>query len=159
MKQRMNFGWWKSALIICAILLCIAVTILDIVMLADVIVIDARSVPVAGVSLAAALIIIFSGLMLLFNSFYRFDEEEFIIVLGFFCDRLKYDNIEGIKQNSKNGLVTIIYNSVNEADGIQSIKLNLNDIQSEKVLSGFRKKCPFVIVETYTPEDKKKPKK
>lgn len=156
MKTKMNFGWLKSAIIVVVMLGALAVIILDIVMLAGVDGVRTASPAVAGVSMAAGVLLLIAACLILFNSYYRFREDAMLVVLGFFYDKLPYENISGIRENTVTKEIYVIYKAENDSDGEQSIRLNLSAVKSEKFLDELRKHCPFVIVEPFTPDKKKK---
>ena len=119
----MNFGLFKTILMIIVLLGSIAISILDILMIVGVGSLATSSIAVASISLVAAVLISICALLLIFNSYYKFKDQYLLIVLGFFCDKLNYDNIVNIKQNSITKEIYLIYNSENEED-LQNIRLN-----------------------------------
>ncbi|MEG1529281.1 MAG: hypothetical protein RR405_02910 [Clostridia bacterium] len=158
MKTRMYFGKLKTSLMAIAAVGALTIIILDIIMLTSDI-LRTSTPAVAGASLGAAIIVFVAAILMLFNSFYRFKDDNLLIVFGFFADKLMYENIVGIKENNNTKEIFITYKNDEDGDGEQFIRLNLMSRSSEKFLEALREKCPFVIIEPFTPPDKKKKKK
>lgn len=147
----MNFGWWKTLLLAVVIAACIAVIVVDILMLVGTDNFVTSSPAVAGVSLAAAAIIVLAASLLLFNSFYAFKDKEFVSVLGFFVDKISYDDIDTARQNTETKELTLV---LSNGDGQQELRLYVSAAKSDAFLNVLREKCPSAIVELFTPPSK-----
>lgn len=159
MKIRMYFGAIKTIIISIVLAGTLAIVGLDIAMLVGTNGVKTSSPAIAAVSLAAAVIIAVAAMLILCNSYYRFDEDKLVIMLGFFRDKVGYDKVVAIKQNNVTKEVFVIYESVKEEEGNQSIRFNLAPQKTDVFLAQMRKYCPFVIVEPFTPEKKDRDKK
>ena len=103
MKFRMNFGIVKTVIVAVIIVGALAIAALDIAMLAGANGVATQQPAVAWVSIVAAVIIAVAALLVLFNSYYGFKEDKMVSVLGFFVDKIKYDDVICIKQNLLSG--------------------------------------------------------
>lgn len=157
MKIKMNFGWMKTLIVVIVLLAAIAIIALDIVQLVGTETVKTGNPIVAGVSLAAAVIILIASLLILLNSYYRFNDEYLAIMLGFFCDKLMYDNVCAIRQNKDTKEIFVAYKNGAEEEE-QTIRLNISAQKAEAFLAEMRRYCPFIIVEPFTPPEKKKKK-
>ncbi len=156
MKLRMYFGAVKTALISVAGIAGAAIVILDAVMLSGVSPSLSVNTAVAGVSLAAAIIVVIAAILILFNSTYVFSEDAMIVTLGFFADRLEYEKITAIRQNTLTKEIWLSFSD--EHDEEQSVRINVSAAKTEDFLAAMRKYRPFIIAEYFTPDDKKKKK-
>lgn len=93
MKFRMNFGIVKTVIVAVIIVGALAIAALDIAMLAGANGVATQQPAVAWVSIVAAVIIAVAALLVLFNSYYGFKEDKMVSVLGFFVDKIKYEDI------------------------------------------------------------------
>lgn len=158
MKFNMYFGRVKTALIVIVILGALAVLILDVLLLVGATGMQTSSPVVAWCSMAAAAIVAVAAFLILLNSYYKFDDANLKIVLGFFADRIEYEKITAIKQNTENKDIYVLFSEGETGEEVQNIRLNLSSAKSEAFLAQMRKCCPFVIVEPFTPPEKKKKK-
>ena len=101
MKIRMNFGVVKTILLAFVALGALAIIGLDIAMLAGANGVYTDSPAIAIVSLAAATIIAVAALLVIFNSVYRFKDDHIVATLGFFVDKIKYDDVVCISKTPK----------------------------------------------------------
>jgi hypothetical protein len=156
MKFNMYFGRLKTALICVVIAGALAVFALDVALLVGVDGLKTSSPVVAGCSMAAATIVAVAALLILLNSSYRFGDYELKVTLGFFADKIEYEKITAIKQNAKNKDVYILYAEGETGEEVQNIRLNLSPSKTDAFLAEMRRYCPFIIVEPFTPPEKKK---
>ena len=85
MKIRMSFGKFKTACL--AVVMCagVAVIVLDIVLLSGAVSsLTSGNTTLAAVSLAAGALVTVFAALIAFNSYYRFDDDELVSVIGFF---------------------------------------------------------------------------
>lgn len=156
-KYRMFFGWWKVTLIALVILAGAVIVVLDAVMISGAVPkLETANKAVAGVSLAAAALVAVAAGLLLFNSYYKLDSEEFCIMLGFFPDKVEYSDIHRIAVNAETKEVFVFCKKENAEE--YSVRLNLNAAKSQELLGELTDKCPFAVVETFQPPEKKKKK-
>ena len=159
MKFRMNFGIVKTVIVTVIILGALAVCALDIAMLAGAIGVATSQPAVAWVSIVAAAIIAVAAMLVLFNSYYGFKEDKIVSVLGFFVDKIKYDDVVCIKQNSLTGEIYLIVKGLREQDGEVSFKVNIAPQKTDAFIHEMRNHIGEIIVEVFTPEKKNKDKK
>lgn len=159
MKFRMNFGIVKTIIVVLVVLGALAVVALDIAMLAGANGVATQQPAVAWVSIVAALVIAVAALLVLFNSYYGFKKDKFVSVLGFFVDKMSYDDIICIKQNSLTGEIYIITKGIKAQDGEMSFKVNIAPQKTDDFIHEMRNHIGEVIVEVFTPEKKNKDKK
>lgn len=159
MKIRMNFGVVKTILLAVVTLGALAIVGLDIAMLAGANGVYTDSPAIAIVSLVAATLIALAALLVLFNSAYRFKNDRLVATLGFFVDKIKYDDVIYIKQNSETREIYLLCNGQKESDGEVSFKINVSTKRVDDFIKGMREHIGDVIVEVFTPEKKDKKKK
>ena len=159
MKFRMNFGIVKTVIVAVVILGALAIGGLDIAMIACAKGVTTQQPAVAWVSLVAALVIATAAALVLFNSYYGFKDDKIIAVLGFFVDKIKYDDVVCIKQNSITREIYVIVKGQNEQDGEMSFKVNIATGKIDAFIHEMRNHIGEVIVEVFTPEKKDKNKK
>ncbi len=155
----MNFGIVKTIIVVLVVLGALAVMALDIAMLAGANGVATQQPAVAWVSIVAALIIAVAALLVLFNSYYGFKKDKFVSVLGFFVDKMSYDDIICIKQNSLTGEIYLITKGIKAQDGEMSFKVNIAPQKTDDFIHEMRNHIGEVIVEVFTPEKKNKDKK
>ena len=114
---------------------------------------------IAIVSLVAATLIALAALLVLFNSAYRFKNDRLVATLGFFVDKIKYDDVICIKQNSETREIYLLCNGQKESEGEVSFKINVSTKRVDDFIKGMREHIGDVIVEVFTPEKKDKKKK
>lgn len=158
MKFRMFFGWVKTVILAVIMLGALAIIGLDIAMLAG-----AKGVlsspAIAAVSLVAAVIILVAAVLVLANSYYAFKEDKLVVVLGFFADKVAYENILSLKQNGETKELYLIAKGIKETDGDISIRVNIPAQKTDDFIKQIHEKAGGVIVEVFTPEKKDKNKK
>lgn len=159
MKFRMNFGVVKTVIVTIIVLGALAIGGLDIAMLAGANGVATSQPAVAWVSIVAAVIIAVAALLVLVNSYYGFKDDKIIAVLGFFVDRIKYDDIICIKQNSLTGEIYLITKGLKESDGEMSFRVNISPSKTDAFIREMRNHIGEIIVEVFTPEKKDKNKK
>lgn len=154
MKFRMSFGTIKVVFISIVIAACLAIVGLDIALLTS----DTFStaVPaVAIVSLVAAALILVISLLLIFNSYYSFKDDMFICCLCVFVDKIKYDEILSVKQNTVNGDIFLLVKGLKQTDSDMVYRMNLSQNNKDAFLKALTEKKPNLVVEMFTPENKK----
>jgi len=147
MKFKMNFGLFKSAILIIILLGALAIVGLDISMLVKAANGGAVRIAVASVSLVAAIIISLLCILVLFNSFYKFNTELFVITLGFISDKIKKEDIISLMQNTNSKEVFILTKGIKENDSDYKLKVNIKKDLSEKFVEEFRKYYPSILIE------------
>lgn len=155
----MNFGIVKTVIVTVIILGALAVCALDIAMLAGANGVATSQPAVAWVSIVAAAIIAVAAMLVLFNSYYGFKKDKLVSVLGFFVDKIKYDDVVCIKQNSLTGEIYLIVKGLREQDGEVSFKVNIAPQKTDAFIHEMRNHIGEIIVEVFTPEKKNKDKK
>lgn len=155
----MNFGIVKTVIVTVIILGALAVCALDIAMLAGANGVVTSQPAVAWVSIVAAAIIAVAAMLVLFNSYYGFKKDKIVSVLGFFVDKIKYDDVVCIKQNSLTGEIYLIVKGLREQDGEVSFKVNIAPQKTDAFIHEMRNHIGEIIVEVFTPEKKNKDKK
>ncbi len=166
MKIRMYFGIVKTLIVVAVLLAGLAIVGLDIAMLAGADGIVIAESAVAGVSLAAAIIICAISLIVLLNSYYKFNDDYYCAMVGFFKDKFGYDSIVCVKQNSLNNDIFVVANvNYSPRKGVEmkeqemAFKINVAPNKVDVFLSVLREKKGDLVVELFTPEKKEKNKK
>lgn len=158
MKFRMYFGAVKTVIVAIIIAGALAISGLDIAMLAGANGVATAQPAVAWVSVVAAVVIAVAALLVLFNSYYGFKDDKMVAVLGFFVDKIKYEDIVCIKQNSLTGEIYLITKGLKESDGEMSFKVNIPSSKTDAFILEMRNHIGEIIVEVFTPEKKDKKK-
>lgn len=158
MKFRMNLGVVKTIIIAIVLAGALALAALDIAMLAGAKGVATSMPGVAGVSLAAAVIIAVAACLVLFNSGYRFKENALFVVLGVFWDKIPYENITAVKEDSRTKDIYILAKGKQVQDGIASFRISVAQKDVDNVLSAVREHLPEMIIEVFESEDNR-PKK
>ena len=158
MKIRMNFGILKTVIISVALAGVIAVVALDIAIIAGANGIDLSSPAVPAVSMVAALLVGVACTLLLFNSYYNFKQDCFVIMLGFFADKVAYSEVIMLKQNIATNELYIIVNDISKSSvGTQiALKANIAPTKTDAFLKEMRVHIPDVTVELFSEPKKKK---
>ncbi len=151
MKQRMFFGKVRIALLCVVLAIGLAVMVLDILMLSKVIEIYNDSI--SGVSLAAAVLLIVWTLLVLFNSYYKFNDDHLKIVTGIFADKIFYSNVTEIFVSVETGELFIKHGDKKFSSS--TLRFNLKKEDSRAVLYKLIKTCPTVPVNYFEPPAKK----
>lgn len=159
MKIRMFFGAVKTTILALISLGALAIVGLDIAMLAGANGVYTDSPAIAIVSLVAATLIAVASLLVLFNSTYNFKDDHIVATLGFFVDKIKYDEILCVKQNSETREIFLITKGLKESDGDVSFRINVATKNVDDFIKRLREHIGDVIVEVFTPEKKDKKKK
>lgn len=159
MKIRMSFGIVKTVIMAIVLVGALAVIGLDIAMLAGANGVDTSSPAIAAVSLFAAVVICVATSLVLFNSYYKFKDEKYVAVLGFFVDKIAYDDILCIKQNTQTKELYAIVKSEKEYEGSMGFRINVAENKTDAFLVALREKKSDIVVELFTPEKKNKNKK
>lgn len=156
MKFRMNFGIVKTIILAVIVAGALAIIGVDIAMLAG----ESTQEPaIAGVSVGAATLIAVAALLVLFNSYYKFKENQLVTVLGFFVDKIDYSDVVCVKQNSETREIYLITKGIKQTDGEISFKVNISTQKVDDFIAALRDKIGDIIVEVFTPEKKDKNKK
>lgn len=156
MKFRMNFGIVKTVILAVIVAGALAIIGVDIAMLAGE---NTAEPAIAGVSLGAATLIAVAALLVLFNSYYKFKDNQLVTVLGFFVDRINYDDVVCVKQNGETKEIFLITTGVKPTDGDISFRVNVSAQKTDDFIAALRGKIGDIIVEIFTPEKKDKNKK
>ena len=158
MKIRMNFGILKTVIIAVVLAGVLAVVALDIAILAGANGIEVNSLAVPAVSMVAALLVGVACILLLFNSHYKFKQDKFVIMLGFFSDKVAYSDVVTFKQNIETGELFIVVNDLAKS-AVRSqiaLKVNISTANNDVFLAEMRKHIPDVAVEFFSQPKKKK---
>lgn len=156
MKFRMNFGIAKTIILAVIAAGALAIIGVDIAMLAGE---NTAEPAIAGVSVGAATLIAVASLLVLFNSYYKFKDGQLVTVLGFFVDKIDYNDLVCVKQNSEMREIYLITKGVKQTDGEISFRVNIPTQKVDDFIASLRDKIGDIIVEVYTPEKKDKNKK
>ncbi|MBO4555026.1 MAG: hypothetical protein J5713_04530 [Clostridia bacterium] len=155
MKFRMNFGLTKTIIIAVVIVFALALVGLDVAMLAGAKGIATSLPAVAAVSLAASVIIAVAACLVLFGSFYKFEKDRLVIMLGIFRDVIPYENVTEIRQDGSTRELYIVAKGVRIQDGENVIKFNVDKKKTDDLIEAFKKSMPEMIIEVFTPVDNK----
>lgn len=155
MKIRMNFGVVKTVVICVVIVLALALVALDIAMLAGAKGIATSMPAVAAVSLAASAIIAVAALVVLLGSFYKFEGDRLIVMLGFFRDVIPYENVKEIRQDGNTREVYVVAKGTRIQDGDNVIKFNVDKKKTDDLIEAIKTSMPEMIIEVFTPVDNK----
>lgn len=158
MKIRMNFGTIKLVILAAVFAGVLAILGLDIAILAGAKGIIVNSVAIPVVSMIAALLVGVACGLLIFNSFYKFKEQGLMIVLGFFADKVAYDEVVMLKQNMETSELFLIVNDKSKAPVNTQIALRVNiaAVKTDEFLAEVRRHIPNITVEMFTQPKKKK---
>lgn len=156
MKIRMSFGKFKTACL--AVVMCagVAVIVLDIVLLSGAVSsLTSGNTTLAAVSLAAGALVTVFAALIAFNSYYRFDDDELVSVIGFFVDRADYETADAIFVNNESKEIFLRYTPEGKAP--VTVRFNITPSRSAELLALLEKKCAFARVEFFDPPAKKQP--
>lgn len=158
MKIRMNFGIVKTVIIVVIIAGVLALLGLDIAILAGAKGMYKASPAIPIVSMIAGIIVGIACVLLLSNSYYKFKEQILVIMLGFFSDKVDYNDIVLIRQDIENGeLYLIVNDKTGAAVSTQvALKVNVSAAKTDAFLAEMRKHIPDITVELFTKPKKKK---
>lgn len=152
MKIKMNFGIVKTVILALVICACFVIIGIDIALLVGTETFAPSNPAVPSVSIAAATIIVIAAFLMLFNSEYRFENDCLKVRLCVFVDKIKYDEIDLVKQNSLTKDLYVII----AGEKVQGLNVLLKGDKVDKFLSALKEKRGDLIVEIYTPEKKNK---
>ena len=161
MKIRMNFGILKTVIIAVVFAGVLAVVALDIAILAGANGFEVNSPAVPAVSMVAALLVGVACALLLLNSYYGFKQDKFVIMLGFFADKVAYSDVIMLKQSIETNELFIIVNDIAKSSVSTQValKVNVAPVKTDAFLAEIRKHIPDVTVEIFSrPKKKKKDK-
>lgn len=153
MKLRMYFGIVKTVIIAVVILFALALAGVDIAMLAGAKGIETSMPAIAGVSLGASVLIAVAGALLLLNSFYKFDKDKLVVMLGVFKDVVPYESVTAVRQNGETREVYLFAKGKKIQDGETVIRFNVDKGKIDDLLSAIRQAMPDLIIEVFTPEN------
>lgn len=154
MKFRMFFGAVKTACIALVIAIGVAVIILDSVMLSGAVsALTTSNTALAWASLVAGAIITVFAVLMLFNSYYKFDDDEFAVVFGVFVDRIEYDEVEEIFVTVDEYEIFLSYRRAGKAPA--NLRLYLSPTRRKEMLAELEKKCAFAVVHYIQPPAEK----
>ncbi len=155
----MNFGIVKTVVLIVVVLGSFAIIGVDIAMLTGALDMAVTLPAVGGVSIAAATIVAIVALLVLLNSAYILKADKLTIVLGIFVDKVEYDAIDVVRQNSVTKECYLVVISDRQGEGNVGYRLNLSAEKSDLFLQKLRERRHDLVVEVFTPEKKDKSKK
>jgi len=153
MVFRQYFGAVKTVLVSIIIAGALAIVGVDISLLVGNKYIT-QSPAVAIISMIAAILIVLFAVLMLANSFYKLKDDHLFSCLGFFIDKIKYDEIVGVKQNSETSDIYLIVKG-NPVKGNLAFRMNLKKDKIDSFLEKLKDKCPNAVVETFEPNKKK----
>ena len=153
MKLRMNFGIVKTVIIAIVIVFALALAGVDIAMLAGAPGVSTSMPAIAAVSLVASLLIAVAGAVLLFNSYYKFEKEKLVVILGIFKDVVPYENVTAVRQNGETREVYLFAKGKKIQDGETVIRFNVDKGKTDGILEAIRQAMPDLIIEVFTPEN------
>ncbi|MCQ2409134.1 MAG: hypothetical protein MJ068_01160 [Clostridia bacterium] len=154
MKFRQFFGTVKTVLISLIAAASVAIIGVDIALLVGKEYITATPA-VAIVSMVAAVLITVFALLMVLNSFYKFREKDLYSCLAFFVDKIRYEDIIGIKQNSETNDIYLIIRAFKPSQPPMAFRMNLKKGREEEFLKLLKEKNPSLAVETFEPKKKK----
>ena len=153
MKLRMYFGIVKTVIIAVVILFALALAGVDIAMLAGAKGIETSMPAIAGVSLGASVLIAVAGALLLLNSYYKFDKDKLVVMLGVFKDVVPYESVTAVRQNGETREVYLFAKGKKIQDGETVIRFNVDNGKTDDLLEAIRQAMPDLIIEVFTPEN------
>ena len=153
MKLRMYFGIVKTVIIAVVILFALALAGVDIAMLAGAKGIETSMPAIAGVSLGASVLIAVAGALLLLNSYYKFDKDKLVVMLGVFKDVVPYESVTAVRQNGETSEVYLFAKGKKIQDGETVIRFNVDKGKIDDLLEAIRQAMPDLIIEVFTPEN------
>ena len=133
MKFRMYFGAVKTVCIAVVVAIGVAVVTLDSVMLSG----------------AVSTLTTSNAALLLFNSYYKFDDDELVIVFGVFVDRIEYDEVEEIFVTVDGYEIFLRYRRVGKSPA--NLRLYLSSARSKDILDELERRCAFAVVRYIQP--------
>lgn len=159
MKIRMYFGKAKLAVLIIVLLGALAIMGLDIALLSGAV--YSASDATSAVSLAASVIIAVMSLLVMCNSYYKFCDDKFIAVIGFFVDKVSYDSVVAVKQNiATRELFIIVDAKQSQKRGgyveKSAMTLSLTDAKADAFLVELKNHLPSLTVEYFSLPKKQK---
>ena len=154
----MNFGILKTVIIAVVLAGVLAVVALDIAILAGANGVEVNSPAVPAVSMVAALLVGVACALLLFNSHYKFKQDNFVITLGFFADKVAYSDVIMLKQNIETSELYLIVNDISKSsiNTQVALKVNVAPVKTDAFLAEMRKHISDVTVELFSQPKKKK---
>lgn len=157
-KIRMNFGVVKTVILAVILAGVLAVFGLDIAILAGAEGMTNNSPAIPAVSIVAGLIVGIGCVLLLTNSYYSFKENAFVMMLGIFGDKIRYEDILLVKQDIVTSELYLIVNDVTKGvqDSQIALKINISANKTAAFLKELRAHIPSVTVELFTKPKKKK---
>ena len=156
MKIRMSFGVVKTVIIAVVMAGVLAVVGLDIAILAGANGLYANSPATPIVSMIAALFIGVICVLLLANSYYKFKDEAFTVMLGFFADRIAYSDVLLLRQNIETKELFAIVNDKGSSQSQVGLRINVSNAKTDEFIKCLREHIPNVTVELFTQPKKKK---
>lgn len=152
MKLKMNFGTAKTAILWAVAAVALVMCALNIAIL----VISARNgsneapLVVSSVSLAGCALLCAECMVMLFLSRYHFGEDKLTITLGVFKDKIMYDNVVVLRQNSHTGELFIVSDSPKSGGGQISTRVNLKGNDLDKFIDEMRRHVDELAIEMFT---------
>lgn len=154
MKIKINFGISKLVLLAVVGVLALGAVIVNLLFLIGVGNMVTNVPIAAGISMGFSVLIIAFDLTIFLNSYYKFSETELISNVSFFQDKITYEDITGIKENSQNNALYIIFKFSNKkvADGTSSLRLLVKKEDNQKIVEFLNSKNSSILYETFTSE-------
>jgi len=154
MKIRMTFGTVKTVMMYAIIVVALALSALDIAMLAGALGVTPMPA-IAAVSLVASVIIAVASALVLFGSFYRFEEDRLVITLGFFKDVIMYEDVIEIRQDGNTRELYIVSKLGKIGDAQNVVKFSVDKKKIDELIEAVKNAMPDMIIEVFTPTEKK----
>ena len=154
MKIRMTFGTVKTVIMYAIIVVALALSALDIAMLAGALGVTPMPA-IAAVSLVASVIIAVASALVLFGSFYRFEEDRLVITLGFFKDVIMYEDVIEIRQDGNTRELYIVSKLGKIGDAQNVVKFSVDKKKIDELIEAVKNAMPDMIIEVFTPTEKK----
>ena len=144
----MNFGIVKTVIIVVVFLAAIAIGGVDIALIPGAI--YTPTVAPCAVSLAAAALIVIFATLILFNSRYKFKTERFEVTIGLFTDKISYDDVLYMRQNSMTQQLYLIIKNDKSTEGQLLVKINVSAASANGFIEAMREKIPSIMIELFT---------
>lgn len=154
----MNFGVVKTTIIALVIAGVLAVICLDIALLANAGGRYTNSPAIPAVSMVAGILVGVIALLILFNSYYKTRKDGLIIMLGFFGDKIEYDDVIMLRQCIDTNELYIIAKEKQPSENEVALKINILTKYADKFIVGIREYIPNVTVELFSKPKEKKDK-
>ncbi|MDD4839958.1 MAG: hypothetical protein PHE93_04740 [Clostridia bacterium] len=155
MKLKIYFGKSKLFLLSIVVLLAFAAIVVNALFLAGVGKLVTNVPVAAGISLGFSILILAFAATIFFNSNYQFGDDQLTSSISFFKDKIAYDTITDIKENSETKELYLIfkYKTDKVADRLSSVKILVKSEENQKVIDFLKEKNSSIIFANFVKDD------